>query len=344
MKKPIFVLSADWHLQSSNIDLIKSLASQKCALAKSLGLSEVIVLGDIINSRIAQRLDVLTGFLEILDIFEENNIRLIAISGNHDRYNYLEINSFLDPFQHHPNFLLTRDSSTLFQAPVALTFLSFFKEEKWLEIYKSLSINEGFKNILCTHIGFQGSLNNDGSKHESIIKPELFKDWDLVLSGHIHNQCKVAKNIFHIPSICQNNFGEDLEKGFTVLYDDLSFELVKSDFPKYLTVQVDLDKQTKKQYDPILNASIEHAKTSKDRFRFEFTGEANKLKTIDKGQYEKLGIDVSIKNKEVEIKEVEKYQQVKVLSNSEIKESFKEFCVQEELDYETGIKYLNQKL
>ena len=69
---------------------------------------------------------------------------------------------------------------------------------------------------------------------------KTFENHFKVFSGHYHDQQKIG-NFYHIPSIQQNNYGEDSDKGFTVLFGDGSHELVKSDFKEYIKVQVDLD-------------------------------------------------------------------------------------------------------
>ena len=57
-------------------------------------------------------------------------------------------------------------------------------------------------------------MNNDGSSVESSIRPSLFKDWGLVLSGHYHDYQELSDNVVHLGSLTQNNFGEDENKGF----------------------------------------------------------------------------------------------------------------------------------
>lgn len=46
--------------------------------------------------------------------------------------------------------------------------------------------------------------------------------------GHYHDYQQVGSNIFHLGSLQQNNFGEDESKGFWMLYDDCTVELLKS--------------------------------------------------------------------------------------------------------------------
>lgn len=336
MKKPLTILSNDWHLHENNGGTLLKVIRQKCELAQSLNLDRVFALGDLIHSRIAQRLIVLKNFECILDVFKEFNIELIAISGNHDKSDYTSSDSFLDAFKHHPNFTLHSDYGTYEIADgVRLHLLPFFKEEIYKEKLSSID-SFNLNDILLTHVGIEGSVNNDGTEHESILKLSNFDMFNKVLSGHYHNQGQVGKNFYHLPSIIQHNFGEDVEKGFTVLYDDLSHELIKSDFPQFKKIKVNIDEISKKELNSL---TTKHSETGNDKVRFEFTGTQSKIKSLDKAFYQNLGIDVKTKVKEVEDTSVESTEEITVHNDNSLKEEFKEFCTKEELEYEQGIKY-----
>jgi DNA repair exonuclease SbcCD nuclease subunit len=65
-------------------------------------------------------------------------------------------------------------------------------------------------NIMVTHIGFDGVVNNDGSEVESVLKPNKFSRFTRVLVGHYHNASKLGENVYYTGSVYQNNFGEDI--------------------------------------------------------------------------------------------------------------------------------------
>lgn len=83
-------------------------------------------------------------------------------------------------------------------------------------------------DVLFGHFAVTGSRNNDRSVVENNIKPSSFKDFKKVYLGHYHDYQQVGSNIFHLGSLQQNNFGEDESKGFWMLYDDCTIELLKS--------------------------------------------------------------------------------------------------------------------
>jgi len=105
-QKALIIQSTDWHLKKENIDQIKDLVMQQCELALELEVTRLVCLGDIFDSRIAQREDVLSAFGEILDTINSYGLELWAIPGNHDKTVYSSHKSFLDPFKGRDYFKL----------------------------------------------------------------------------------------------------------------------------------------------------------------------------------------------------------------------------------------------
>jgi exonuclease SbcD len=303
-------------------------------------------LGDVFNSRKSQTLLVLKTFEKILDIVQEYNLEMWCIPGNHDKTSYESNESFLDQYKHHPNLHLVSLSGGIpfKEANIFLRFIPFFSESRWLEQYNSFIEYMGedwqktTRNILCSHIAVNGSQNNDGSKVESTIKPSLFKDFDKVFLGHYHQMQQIGSNIYHLPSIQQNNFGEDEEKGFTVLYDDGSHELVKSSFKPFIKVKIDVNKTSKEEINNYIN---EYQKQSENaHIRFILEGNEEILKSINKEKFLQAGIDV--KTKSCEIGVIEDFDTVEITqyNDENIIEEFELFCEEKGLDFNEGVKYL----
>ena len=350
MKKPIATFSTDWHIKDDNTEQIIDLVTQQCELNKKLGVKSMICLGDVFNSRKSQSLLALNTFGKILDIIDENKLILFCIAGNHDRVNYESEDSFLDQFKYHPAIRLITNPSegVLFRNNnIYLRLIPFYSSDIWLKKLTELNefiIDEGFndrKNILCSHIAVNGSVNNDGSKQESSIKTSLFKDFHKVFLGHFHNCHKVGKNIYHLPSIQQNNFGEDEDKGFTVLYDDGSHELIKSEFKPFIKVKLDVNKASKKEIDETIKKYEKESKNANIRFILEGSGE--KLKSISKEKFIQAGIDVKTKNCEIDI--IEDFDEVEITKydSENIIDEFEEFCELKDLDFKEGLKYLKDE-
>ena len=59
------IISTDWHLKTSNIEEITELQRQELNVAEDNGITNHVWLGDIFDSRISQRQDVLNAFSSI---------------------------------------------------------------------------------------------------------------------------------------------------------------------------------------------------------------------------------------------------------------------------------------
>lgn len=340
--KPIAVMSTDWHLKPSNLEDIKELTRQEICVAKDMGINTHIWLGDIFDSRISQRQETLDTLTEIIEMYEEEGQKIICIPGNHDKTSYDSEKSFLDVYKYHPNFDLIDMFDFREVNGVHCYFLPFFDNEIWLDEISNQSIERPGHSVLFSHIAMQGSRNNDGSEVESEIKPSLFKDWGKVFLGHYHDHQELTKNVIHLGSITQNNFGEDDRKGFWILYEDLSYNLIPSDGKRYKKEVVNLDEMTFKQVDKVIKALKEN--NPDDYVRVEIVGSQDQLKSIDKKVYQELGIDVKLKAKELEVAEIEVAEEVKALSNSDIAVKFKDWCKENDYNYEEGYNILKQVL
>lgn len=343
-RQPIAIFSTDWHIKDSNTEEIIDLVIQKCKLAKELGVKYLICLGDVFNSRKSQSLLVLNTFGKILDIVSGYDLEFWCIPGNHDKTNYFSDASFLEPFKTHPNFYLYSNIDRLEFDGITLHFLPFFSEDVWLEKYNEYINTQktwNIQNILCSHIAVNGSRNNDGSKIQSNINTSIFKEYfDKVFLGHYHNQQKIGSNIYHLPSIQQNNFGEDSEKGFTVLYEDGSHKLIRSQFKQYTKVKIDVNTASKEDLSKMIDEYSKQSELSYIRFILE--GSEEKIKSINKDIIRSVGIDVKTVNSEIEIIEDFETVEVKKYTNESILEEFEQFCEEYGKNFETGVSYLKQ--
>lgn len=338
--KPKILVSTDWHLKPSNLEEIYKLQEQEILEAKKLGIKNHVWLGDIFDSRISQREEVLNTLTKIIELYQRYGHCIFCIPGNHDKTSYESETSFLDAFQYHPNFkLITRvDYFTI--EKIFCFFIPFFTNEIWCDEYKQIDSAIKLSNsILFTHLAFQGSRNNDGTLVESSITPSMFKDWGKVFSGHYHDHQELTDNVIHLGSITQNDFGEDENKGFWVIYEDLSYDLIPSDGKKYRKLVVNLDEMTFKQVDKVIKKFKEE---NNDSFvRVEIKGSEDAIKSIDKKEYQSLGIDVKTKVNEIENIDGD-IEEVRALTSTDIADKFKLFCEQNEYDYDEGIEILKE--
>jgi len=343
MKKALSVIANDLHIKPDNIDSIKDLIEQMIKLAKKEKAEFLCFLGDIFQDRQAQPLSVLKCFEEVLEMINSSGLWVYIIPGNHDKTNYESNNSFLDAFSHNPSNHLFREYGIISDddSNLHLHFLPFYSNDKWIEQFNSIPKMEG-TNVLLSHIAVNGSVNNDGTKVESPISPTMLKHFDLVLLGHYHNSQKISSNIFHLPSIQQNNYGEDNQKGFTILYNDISTKFVKSTFKEYVTLKADLNKISKKEF----NEVIEGIDTKECFVRLELTWEESKVNAVSKNELKSMGFDVKTKHIDIDTSiEVAETGKIIEFTDSNILQEFQVFCEKEEYPVtDREINYLTKTL
>lgn len=337
----------DTHLSKDNIELNLDIHKQAIDICKEKkvrlyhGADFLEKRGSFLNY------DVKKGFEAILDLFKKEEIELHACVGNHDKVSYTSTDSWLSQFKYHPNFDLVEDygfddikgNNKDFRIHIVPFFDENINYKDYLQ--KAIdNIDKSKNNVLLTHIAVTGASNNDATKVENNLSIKDFKDFDLVLSGHYHEK-QTIKNFVYFGSAYQANYGEDNQKGITLLKSDGTLEFIKLDFKEYIKVKVDIDNKTQKEVDDIAK---KYAK-SNDNVRVELTGTKSRLDSIKKDVLESVGIDVKKKTKEVEDNSVyDEGTEVKQFDKTSIKEVFVEFCDENELDLETGNKYLNKKL
>lgn len=332
MKKPILVVSNDWHIDEKTLEVIPGLISQKIALANKLGVKNLVCAGDIFQSRKAQKESVLNCFKAILDEVHANKMMIYVIPGNHDKTDYSSYSSFLDPFSSHPALKLITETTKISFSFVECYFVPFFEEGLWLEEFNK--VNEPY-NILFSHIAVSGSVNNNRTKVDSTITPKIFKG-KRVLLGHYHNYQDVTPNIHHLPSLQQNNFGEDTNKGFTVVYDDCSFDIVNSDFKKYVTYSIDIRDLEFKQK---MNQYLDETKDS--YIKVKITGPRSEIKGVDLDFYKASGIKIDTIFDELIVQGTEV---IDLSDANTVLEHFSLFCQERDIDEITGLNYLNRVL
>ena len=342
MKKPIAIISTDWHLNDNNAIQLLDIADEEVALAFKLGVRNIVWLGDMFDSRTSQRQDLLNCFDAIIGAHTRQGLSIHCIPGNHDKTNYKDDESFLTPYRYHPDFHLYEFETGVMLNNVAAYFVPFYQQDVWIEHFKNIrGIARGDASILFSHTAIEGSVNNDGSVVESSIKASMFKDFDRVFLGHYHNAQQPAKSVFHLPSVTQNNFGEDEEKGFTVLYNDLTFETVKSDFKPYRSITLAAGTVTRDD----IKSVVEDAKSENFYMRVVLTGTQEQVKGVDRKTLQAAGISVKVKYDDVEVTEPEqRTETVKELSGTDIKEKFVKFCEANSYSVEEGLSLLNETM
>lgn len=335
MKKVSAIFITDTHLGKNNVELVKNIFQQLKELCLDKHCLRVIHGGDVFTSRSGQPLSCLIAWNDILSDFAKEGIKMDVIAGNHDKTDGDDESSYLDVFES-KTFCVHRNGGCFNIGNITFAMMPYFREEKWLDVFKRVDeeVNEEGKpiSILVTHIGFDGVMNNDGSKVNSSIKPGDFKKYNKVLIGHYHNASKLGKNVYYTGSAYQSNFGETItEKGFTLIYDDGSIEHVQSTFPQYRKTIIDVsDKEALRE----ALDDIYKNKRDDDNLRFVFRGSKTDCDKIDVCELQNnYGIDCKFEVEETtRAMEFAEDESVASYDKSTIMSDFEEFCDDSSID------------
>lgn len=344
MKKPLMLISNDQHMGTNNIDTVLELLYFQIDKAVELGLDRVFFLGDLIDSRKSNKLDTLVAVSKILDRAKEKEVTVVCIPGNHDKSDYSSVYSWVYLFKDHDNFDVISNIKVLDICGISVTMLPFFSDEIMAELIDKANPS----SIFLGHLEMNGSTNNGIKAEGRPIKPSMFSKFKLVLLGHYHTPHTIGKHIHHLPSLYQRNFSETETKGYTLVYDDLSIEHIQSKFKPFKTVKVDLDTLTP----DTMNSLIKQANSGVS-LRAEIRGSESKLKSFNCDNLIQHGIEPKIvhekiveqrlTSKELELPLATKRGTVEQYK-SKISDVFKEFCEKENIQFEKGVKFLENNI
>jgi DNA repair exonuclease SbcCD nuclease subunit len=331
-RQPLALISNDWHIDADDYQEVEEIIEQKIHHCMENGISKAIIAGDVFNSRKSQPEPNLTCLSRILQRFASEKIELYIIPGNHDKLGYEGDSSYLTAFKHHPGVTLFETPGVVSFGEVKIGFLPYYQGSTYVD--KLAKVPEC--DVLISHQGMEGS-KYLGKIMQSEIKPVMFKRFKLVLLGHFHNYHEINSHIIHMPSIQPRSFGEDSLKGFTTLYDDLTFEIIPSHTKKYTTIEVELNKDNMKEF-------IEQVKSSemspRDLVRLSITGDEEIIKSLPKDMLIRQGFFLKTTIKEIQSSAEITQEDISKHTEESIKEKFKIFCENNDYNYKQGIKYL----
>ena len=337
MKKPLAIIFNDVHLKPGNEKEILSAFNFMLDEADNRGINRFIFAGDLFDSRTQQKQEVLLTLDTMLSELSNRGMSIDIIPGNHDKTLYASYDSFLDIYSHYPDVTLWRDISDIEIDGVSITLLPFFSDDMLIPM---LDEHKG-SDVLISHFEMAGSTNLGRTSEKTSINQKMLKKWKKTYLGHYHNYHEITKDIVHLPSFIPASFGEDNNKGFSVLYNDLSYELVHGRFREYNKIEVNLDNTNITE----IKALIKTHENKSDSIRFEFTGPESKLKALDKNLFKGTGIDIKIKYEQKFSYDETDTQPPTIIeryNKSDIQDTFKSFCEEKGYKYQEGKALLDE--
>lgn len=343
--KPIALLLTDSHCGKENIPEFLLNWQEAITICHDRNIKQILFLGDMVLSRASQSLDILLVIYDIFELCRQTGISITLINGNHCKKDLEASRGYSNVFASFPNVRVIENWGLVeIASTIGIGMISYFPEngsfvEKLMEIEKYIFSLPYHKRILMLHQGIMGGLS---TPTENELPATMFDKWDRVFVGHYHNRNQIPNTkIEYIGSSRQHNFGEDEEKGYTVLYSDGTHEFIQNKVNiRYKVIDIDADK-----VDIHLTDLLDEMKdTGRYRTKIRIHTSSAKASGIDKEKLLQAGASkVEVVTEDLEVTEVAGSSLFEKFDNHKIKETYEVFCAEKEIeDVELGLSYLSK--
>jgi len=345
MKNPVLLLLNDIHASKDNLAEFTANWTEALAICAGRGIREIAVGGDMFHSRVAQTLDVLLAVHDALIAAERAGVSVTLAEGNHCKVDQEAIRGYNHVFDRHRNVTVVDDVVTLDDPAweFVLHVMSYFPESGSFAGRLNALVNgglvEGKLNYLYIHEGINGALAVPAGEE---LPATIFKPFDKVLVGHYHNRAVIEGTaIEYIGSSRQFNFGEDIHKGYTILYADGTQEFVQNEVNhRYMVLDVPAGEVNVHLYDRI----DELKGDSRNRLKVRVHGTEAALASVDKKRLMDAGAGkVEIVGEAIEAVAAPESGMLEKFDSRRIRESYEDFCSQKSIeDPSLGLSYLSK--
>jgi exonuclease SbcD len=344
MKKALAICLTDTHAHQNNIDVQESVWKQVVGHAKKLDIKKIIHLGDFVVDRKSQSLQVLDHLSWVKNYVLDNDMSLIGITGNHDKVALESTSAYPNLYDDVGFKIIEEEHELKLSDNICVWLLPYFPESgSYKERVKSISdrLDESKFNIIGSHIGVSGGLSHKNATINKEVPAGIFKKFNLGIFGHYHNKNLVEHefdcDLWYIGSTHAANYGEDNDKGFTVIYDDGSIEFINSEFTKFETISIDVNDVDGKW----MSETKKYISEGNVNVRVIVTGDESELKKIKKQMFSEIGVkklklntdSVAIRNEDDRVVFVS-------LDKDTVIKEYKKFSVSQEIDSSLGLEYL----
>ena len=301
---PIAMVLADTHCGKDTVEAFKLNMHEAISICQDKNIKYIFFAGDMVLSRAAQTLDILLAIHDVLEECKEAGIEVVMINGNHCKVNQESPRGYCNVF----------------------------------DSFNNVIVVDTYLRILIIHEGIRGGL---GEATETELPAKLFSKWNKVFVGHYHNRNTIAPNIEYIGSSRQHNFGEDEEKGYTVIYTDGSHEFIKNKVnTRYRVIDVAAERAGLHLMDELREIDADGRYKVKVRVHAPQAA----MKSVDKAALLDAGATkVELIADDEEMLEVAASSLFEKFDSHRIRETYEEFCREKQIDdVAIGLEYLSK--
>lgn len=343
---PCLLLLNDIHISKDNIPAFKANWQEAIDICRKMDVKEIAIGGDLFFSRAAQTLDVLLAVHDALLTAAEHGIHVTIAEGNHDKVNQENERGYCHVFDQHSNVLVCDEFVSLplgDDCRFVLHMMGYFPEDgsfcTRLDRLKEEALDPKRLNFLYIHEGINGALAQPNDKE---LPAKIFEEFDKVFVGHYHNRTIIDKTrIEYIGSSRQHNFGEDEEKGYTVIYTDGYHEFIKNQAnTRYRVIDVVAERAGLHLMDELREIDADGRYKVKVRVHAPQAA----IKSVDKAALLDAGATkVELIADDEETLEVAASSLFEKFDNHRIRETYEEFCREKQIDdVAIGLEYLSK--
>ena len=343
---PCLLLLNDIHISKDNIPAFKANWQEAIDICRKMDVKEIAIGGDLFFSRAAQTLDVLLAVHDALLTAAEHGIHVTIAEGNHDKVNQENERGYCHVFDQHSNVLVCDEFVSLplgDDCRFVLHMMGYFPEDgsfcTRLDRLKEEALDPKRLNFLYIHEGINGALAQPNDKE---LPAKIFEEFDKVFVGHYHNRTIIDKTrIEYIGSSRQHNFGEDEEKGYTVIYTDGSHEFIKNQAnTRYRVIDVAAERAGLHLMDELREIDADGRYKVKVRVHAPQAA----IKSVDKAALLDAGATkVELIADDEEMLEVAASSLFEKFDSHRIRETYEEFCREKQIDdVAIGLEYLSK--
>lgn len=335
-ERPI-LLANDFHVAKDNIEEFRKNWEEMLLVCKEHDVKKVLIGGDLFDSPTVQSLSVMRTVMDVLAQADDANINVCISPGNHDEPNRQSTDSWVDCLESYADIIKVPHCTQLSDKLYIIQFPYYLEDTELIKQLESVDELLQEKNIdkenviLYLHAGVHGALGDFDVPNE--LPQKALRGYRKVLCAHYHNRTHIKDTeIYYIGASRAHNFGEDEDKGYTLVYPDGATRFVKNKVNiRYVTEYLKLKdlKSWKNDYDDLY------------KVRLVVSCKSSEVETVGKQALFDKGVSkVEFDTEKIQAIKVEQSNINDKFDSRNLKQEYQSFCKEKDLDMKMGVKYL----